>query len=92
MKVGDCVKLPDGRIARVRRIRHDTVQVRVRRTTSKTNQFLNFRVRSLVVVQCPNGWMTPQGYVSYLTKTLSKMRRRLRTQLPRGDGEDEQDR
>jgi hypothetical protein len=40
---GDCVQLPDGRIARVRDYDGETYRVRVRRTTSKTQQFLRVR-------------------------------------------------
>jgi len=76
---GDCVKLPDGRIARVREISEGRCRVRVRRTTSDTHQFLFFPTRELERVDCPKGWMSPLGYNHYLRVTLSKMRDRLST-------------
>jgi hypothetical protein len=39
---GDCVKIPDGRIARVRDMSKDEYRVRVRRKNSKNHQFLKF--------------------------------------------------
>jgi hypothetical protein len=50
--------------------------VRVRRATSATHQFLMFAVRDLKRVECPKGWMSPEGYVRYLKATLAKMRQR----------------
>ena len=38
---GDCVKLPDGRVARVREAHGGEYRVRVRRRTSRTHQFLS---------------------------------------------------
>ncbi len=73
---GDCVRLPDGRIARVRECRAGTCRVRVRRTTSKTHQFLELPVGELTRVDCPKGWMSPAGYQRYLAATLEKMRER----------------
>ena len=51
-------------------------RVRVRRTTSETHQFLTFIADDLVGVECPEGWMSPEGYVRYLDTTLAKMRER----------------
>ncbi len=80
---GDCVKLPDGRIARVREIAEGRCRVRVRRTTSDTHQFLFFRTRELERVDCPKGWMSPVGYNRYLRVTLSKMRDRISQKGPK---------
>ena len=73
---GDCVRIPDGRIARVRQKSGGTYKVRVRRRTSNTHQFLWFAARDLKPVECPTGWMSPAGYNRYLKATLAKMRRR----------------
>lgn len=75
---GDCVRLPDGRIARVRAKLGDTVKVRVRRKTSNTHQFLVVSAQELERVHCPKGWMSPDGYRRYLAVTLAKMRERAR--------------
>ncbi len=74
---GDCVRLPDGRIARVRECARGSCRVRVRRTTSKTHQFLVFPTSELERVECPKGWMSPAGYERYLEATLAKMRARM---------------
>ena len=76
IKNGDCVKIPDGRIARVRGKSGDRYKVRVRRTTSETHQFLWFSDHELELVSCPKGWMSPSGYNRYLRTTLAKMRER----------------
>jgi hypothetical protein len=76
IRPGDCVQLPDGRIARVRDQTGDTYTVRVRRTTSKTHQFLRFSGAEIQRVECPKGWMSPEGYNHYLEATLDKMRQR----------------
>ncbi len=73
---GDCVQLPDGRIGRVRDRVDDGYRVRVRRATSKTHQFLVLNQRDLRQVDCPPGWMSPEGYNRYLRVTLEKMRQR----------------
>jgi hypothetical protein len=75
-KVGECVRIPDGRIGRVREVIGPRCRVRVRRTTSKTHQFLKVLADDLERVDCPKGWMSPAGYVRYLDTTLSKMRER----------------
>jgi 3-hydroxy-3-methylglutaryl CoA synthase len=73
---GDCVIIPDGRVARVRENRDGLYRVRVRRKTSKTHQFLDFPRRDLIKTPCPKGWMSPEGYNRYLQATLEKMRQR----------------
>ena len=118
LRVGDCVRIPGGRIGRIRdvtgtqslsrkvfvgcsvstepadfaefgahRAPYETAieasgtdsqyRVRVRRTTSATHQFLMFAAKDLQPVDCPKGWMSPEGYVRYLTATLAKMQERL---------------
>ena len=72
---GDCVKVPDGRIARVRDITKGVYRVRVRRKTSESHQFLEFQKGELKKVGCPKGWMSPEGYNRYLKVTLDKMRK-----------------
>jgi hypothetical protein len=74
--VGDCVRIPDGRVGRVREVTGKTYRVRVRRKTSATHQFLEFAATDLRHVDCPQGWMGPAGYVRYLKVTLAKMRQR----------------
>ena len=77
IKNGDCVKLPDGRIARVRGKSSGRYKVRVRRKTGTTHEFLEFSANQLRRVECPAGWMSPRGYNRYLKTTLAKMRARL---------------
>jgi hypothetical protein len=77
-ELGECVRIPDGRIGRVRDRQHGLVRVRVRRRTSATHQFLHFRPSELTRVACPEGWMSPAGYTRYLRTTLAKMRDRER--------------
>jgi len=77
IKNGDCVKIPDGRIARVRGKSAGKYKVRVRRTTSHTHQFLLFTAKELKRVGCPKGWMSPEGYNRYLKVTLTKQRKRM---------------
>jgi hypothetical protein len=55
---GDCVQLPEGRIGRVRERAGDTYTVRVRRTTSKTHQYLRFRAHRSSV---PSSSLGPKG-------------------------------
>jgi hypothetical protein len=69
---GDCVKIPDGRIARVRENTNGLYRVRVRRKTSQNHQFLQFPGEQLVKITCPTGWMSPEGYNRYLKITLEK--------------------
>lgn len=78
IQIGGCVKIPDGRIGRVReKLKDLTYRVRVRRKTSKTHQFLAFPAKMLRPVKCPKGWMSVEGYNRYLKKTLAKMRKRM---------------
>ncbi len=83
IRVGDCVRVPDGRIGRVRDKVGNVYRVRVRRATSQTHQFLAFEGRDLVRVECPSGWMSPEGYLRYLDVTLRKMRQRQAASRPR---------
>ncbi len=71
---GDCVQLPDGRAARVRGASGGSYKVRVRRKTSDTHQFLVVKAKDLKRIDCPAGWMSPDGYRRYLRVTLKKMR------------------
>jgi len=77
IRPGDCVKVPDGRIARVRERAADGYKVRVRRKTSKSHQFLTFAGHDLEGVDCPKGWRSPTGYNRYLESTLAKMHERM---------------
>lgn len=74
--LGDCVRIPDGRIGRVREITGRRYKVRVRRNTSKTHQFVEFAAEDLERVDSPKGWMSPEGYGRYLDSTLAKMKER----------------
>lgn len=76
IRVADCVRLPDGRIGRVRAVRGGKVRVRVRRKTSETHEFLLFRAEDVRPIECPKGWMSPRGYQRYLRVTLVKLRER----------------
>ncbi|HEV3166984.1 MAG TPA: hypothetical protein VGZ22_23445 [Isosphaeraceae bacterium] len=83
-RLGDCVEIPDGRIARVRESIGGKYRVRVRRQTSETHQFLLFAAADLKRVDCPKGWMSEEGYVRYLKATLAKMEeRKSKTPQPR---------
>jgi hypothetical protein len=77
-RVGDCVRLPDRRIGRVRGKSGGKYRVRVLRKTSKTHQFVMLPAAKLISVPCPSGWMSPAGYRRYLKPTLEKLRKRLR--------------
>ena len=76
--VGDCVRVPDGRVGRVRALEGHAYRIRVQRRTSKTHQFLLLRAAELTRVACPSGWMSPDGYRRYLKPTLAKRRARER--------------
>ncbi len=78
IKPGDCVEIPDGRIARVREYEGGMYRVRVRRKTSKSHEFVHFKRGELRPVDCPKGWMSPEGYNRYLKVTLEKMKERQR--------------
>jgi hypothetical protein len=72
----DCVRLPDGRIGRIRGRERELVKVRVMRRSSNTYQFLMCSPDVLEPVPCPKGWMSPEGYRRYLRVTLRKMHER----------------
>jgi hypothetical protein len=74
--VGDCVRIPDGRIGRVREVTGRRYKVRVRRDTSRTHRFVEFAAEDLERVDCPKGWMSPEGYARYLDSTLAKLKER----------------
>jgi hypothetical protein len=74
--VGNCVRIPDGRIGRVREVAGRRYRVRVRRETSTTHQFVELAAGDLERVDCPKGWMSPVGYARYLDATLAKMKER----------------
>jgi hypothetical protein len=76
LRVGDCVRIPDGRVGRARDVSGDKYRVRVRRTTCATHQFVLFTTGDLRHVECPKGWMSPEGYTRYLEVTLTKPRQR----------------
>jgi hypothetical protein len=76
IRLADCVRLPDGRIGRVRALEGGNVVVRVRRKTSQTHELLRLPAGKLRRMDCPDGWMSPQGYARYLRATLGKMRER----------------
>jgi len=82
LELGDCVRIPDGRLGRVRGRVGRAIRVRVRRAHSKTHQFLMFPSSRLRKVDCPSGWMSKAGYGRYLKKTLRAMKRR-RGRAPR---------
>jgi hypothetical protein len=82
-QVGDCVRVPDGRIGRVRARIGRTLRVRVHRRTSATHQFLLLAPGEIRRVRCPPGWMSPAGYRRYLRATLAKLRARLRRRKER---------
>lgn len=75
-RVGDCVRIPDRRIGRVRETNGQKFRIRVRRKTSATHQFLTYSATDLKRVHCPQGWMSPEGYARYLKVTLAKMQQR----------------
>lgn len=76
--VGDCVRLPDKRLGRVRGYVDGQVRVRVRLPASETHRFLLYPPARLTRVRCAKGWMSPEGYRRYLRATLSKLRLRQR--------------
>jgi hypothetical protein len=46
------------------------------------DQFLKLSGEVLERVECPKGWMSPEGYVRYLDATLAKMRQRQARKKP----------
>ncbi|MCC6730987.1 MAG: hypothetical protein IT208_16805 [Chthonomonadales bacterium] len=77
------MRVPDGRIGRVRAVSAGCCKVRVRRRTSKSHQFLELRGTELERVECPKGWMSPAGYNRYLELTLARMEERRRGERSR---------
>jgi hypothetical protein len=76
---GDCVQIADGRVARVREnIAHGFSRIRVRKNTSNSHQFLEIRNSELKKIDCPKGWMSPEGFNRYIKVTLRKMKERMR--------------
>jgi hypothetical protein len=76
---GDCVQIPDGRVGRVRvNTQKKMSTVRVRRNTGKSNQFLEIKNAELKKIDCPKGWMSPEGFNRYIKITLKKMKERFR--------------
>jgi hypothetical protein len=74
---GDCVEIPDGRTGRVReKISGGKYKIRVRRRTSESHQFLELKKSEIKKIDCPKGWMSPDGFNKYLKTTLQKMRER----------------
>jgi hypothetical protein len=63
---GDCVKISDERIAGVRAIDKGIYNIRGRRKTSQSHQFLVFQKEELEKITCPKGWMSLEGYNRYL--------------------------
>jgi hypothetical protein len=76
IKPGDCVIIADGRIARVRELNNGIYKIRVKRTTSQAHEFMEIPMEALTKIECPKGWMSPDGYNKYLRVTLEKMRLR----------------
>ncbi len=78
IKAGICVRIPDGRVGRVRNFEGSQWRVRVQRVHSNSHQFLYFKASQLKTISCPKGWMSVQGYNNYLKVTLAKMKKRSR--------------
>lgn len=78
-KLGDCARIPDGRVGRVREKVGGKYRLRIRRKTSETHQFLLFSAGELKAVECPKGWMSPAGYARYLRATLKKAKERAKS-------------
>ena len=76
VRIGDCVRVPDGRIGRVRENRRGRLKIRVRRRTSKTHQFVLLAVDDVAAVECPEGWMSPDGYRRYMRAIDASRRKR----------------
>ncbi len=62
-----CVRLPDGRVGRVREHVGDALRVRVRRTMSISQQFVLTKTAQVERICCP------EGYNRYLTVSLKRM-------------------
>ena len=74
---GDCVRLHDGRIGRIREIFKKSTEFEYRRKNSKNHQVIKVTSGDITRIQCPKGWMSPDGYNRYLKQTLSKMKKRM---------------
>ncbi|MCE5232052.1 MAG: hypothetical protein ABFC67_07690 [Mizugakiibacter sp.] len=74
---GDCVRVPDGRIGRVRAVEGARARVRLRDPCSGRYRFLWFDAADVRSVACPAGWMSADGYRRYYGATLAKMEQRL---------------
>ena len=63
IKPGMCVKIPDGRIGRVRDYNKDSNmwRIRVKSKTSANHQFKYFKASDLKIIKCPKGWMSIEG-------------------------------
>lgn len=85
---GYCVRLPDGRLGRVREVTAGGCKVRVRRPSGRSNTFLDFAESYLEVATCPKGWMSPIGYLRYLTGVHIALRKRQAPPLHAGDAEE----
>jgi hypothetical protein len=83
VKIGGCVELPDGRVGRVRERVPEGYKIRVQRKTSRTHQFIVLPPGKLRAVDCPKGWMSPDGYNRYLKTTLEKLRKRQASAKPK---------
>jgi hypothetical protein len=59
-----------------RRVRRQAPGSRSTRDESRTHQFLTFAAEELERVECPKGWMSPEGFNRYLAQTLAKLRER----------------
>jgi hypothetical protein len=76
LRVGDCVRVPDGRTGRLRARTGGRWKVRVRRRTSKTHQFLVLEASEVSAVATPEGWMSAAGYRRYLRAVEAAARKR----------------
>ena len=76
LRVGDCVRVPDGRIGRLRERVRGRWKVRVRRRTSKTHQFLVLDASEVAAVGTPAGWMSADGYRRYLRAVRAAAKKR----------------
>ena len=74
--VGDCVRVPGGRLGRVRARVAAGWRVRVRRHSGTSNEFLVLLPSQMRRIPTPKGWMTPIGYRRYLKATLARLRLR----------------
>jgi hypothetical protein len=74
---GACVRIPDGRVGRLRDRHGTNWRVRVRRRSGSSHEFVMVPTSALEPTDCPKGWMSPAGYQRYLKVTLAKMKERL---------------